>query len=101
MGDTDGARPQSRGRPRHSRPAGPVRGLSGALHTRTVDMTKLRRLQLGVAAVALTMVGVGTAAPADATSYDLAGLWLFNESGGQTATDLSFHGNTGQLGSTP
>lgn len=64
-------------------------------------MTKLRRLQLGVAAIALTLVGVGTAGPADATSYDLAGVWLFNESGGQAATDLSFHGNTGRLGSTP
>ena len=39
--------------------------------------------------------------PRHATSYDLAGLWLFNEGSGQTAYDLSFSGNPGQLGSTP
>jgi hypothetical protein len=63
-------------------------------------MTKHRRLRLGVAAVALSLVGVAVSAPAPAATYDLAGLWLFNEGAGQTAQDLSFRGNTGQLGST-
>jgi hypothetical protein len=64
-------------------------------------MTKLRRLRLGTATVlTLGLVGVGAAAPAGAASYDLAGLWLLNEGGGQRAGDLSLHGNHGQLGST-
>ena len=63
-------------------------------------MTKLRTLRLGVAALAVSLVGVAVSAPAPAATYDLAGLWLFNEGAGQTAQDLSFRGNTGQLGST-
>ncbi len=64
-------------------------------------MTHFSRLRLRVAAVALCLTGVAVGAPAHATSYDLAGLWLFNEGAGQTAYDLSFSGNPGQLGSTP
>ncbi len=57
-------------------------------------------LRLGAAVIAASLVGVGLAAPAPAATYDLAGLWLFNEGAGQTAQDLSLRGNTGQLGST-
>lgn len=67
-------------------------------------MTNLRRLRFGAAtatAIALGLVGVTAGAPAGAASYDLAGLWLLNEGGGQRAGDLSGHGNHGQLGSTP
>jgi hypothetical protein len=64
-------------------------------------MTDFRRLRLRCAAIALCLTGAATAAPAHATSYDLAGLWLFNEGSGQVARDLSFSGNPGQLGSTP
>jgi concanavalin A-like lectin/glucanase superfamily protein len=63
-------------------------------------MTTLSRLRLGVAAVTLALIGAGFAAPADATTYDFAGLWLLNEGSGQAAHDLSFSGNPGQLGST-
>lgn len=64
-------------------------------------MTHFNRLRLRLGAVALCLTGVAVSAPAHATSYDLAGLWLFNEGSGQTAYDLSFSGNPGQLGSTP
>lgn len=68
-------------------------------------MIKLPRLRVVLAATTLslagTLVGTAVASPAGATSYDLAGLWLFNEGSGQTAYDLSFSGNPGQLGSTP
>jgi len=64
-------------------------------------MTKLG-LRLGAAtAITIGLVGVGAASPAAAASYDLAGLWLFNEGSGQRAGDLSLHANAGQLGSTP
>ena len=69
-------------------------------------MTRPRLLRLGITSIALCigaagLGSVGVAAPASATSYDVAGLWLFNEGSGQTAHDLSFSGNRGQLGSTP
>lgn len=64
-------------------------------------MTASNRLRVRLGAVALCLTAVGVSAPAHATSYDLAGVWLFNEGAGQTAYDLSFSGNTGQLGSTP
>src|SRR6478672_10445017 len=38
-------------------------------------MTHFNRLRLRVAAVALGLTGVAVSAPAQATSYDLAGLW--------------------------
>ena len=64
-------------------------------------MTKLRRLRLGAAAlIALGLVAAGAASPSAAATYDLAGLWLFNEGSGQVAKDLSLSGNNGTLGST-
>lgn len=63
-------------------------------------MTKLRRLHLRVAAITLTMAGAaGMTTAAHAATYDLAGLWLFNEGSGQLAKDSSRSGNPGQLGS--
>ena len=63
-------------------------------------MTKLG-LRLGAAtAITIGLVGVGAASPAAAASYDLAGLWLFNEGIGQRAADSSGNGSHGQLGST-
>ena len=65
-------------------------------------MTHLKKVWAGATGVALALAGALAPAPATgATSYDLAGVWLFNEASGQTAYDLSFSGNTGQLGSTP
>jgi hypothetical protein len=64
-------------------------------------MKSLFSMRLGVGALALGLAGTAFAAPAQATSYDVAGVWLFNEGTGQKALDLSFSHNNGQLGSTP
>jgi hypothetical protein len=63
-------------------------------------MTKLKKLVAGASGVALLLSGAFAAPAAGTSGYDLAGLWLFNEASGQKAHDLSFSGNTGQLGST-
>lgn len=64
-------------------------------------MISTRTLRRTVAATLLGFVGATIAAPSNAGSYQLAGLWLFNEGSGQVTRDWSFNGNTGQLGSTP
>jgi hypothetical protein len=66
-------------------------------------MNRFRRSLTSVAALATASVlAVAlTAPPAGAGTDDLAGLWLLNEGSGQVATDLSFSGNRGQLGSSP
>jgi hypothetical protein len=63
-------------------------------------MTSLKKLWAGATGAALALGAAFAAPAAGATSHDLAGLWLFNERSGQTAHDLSFSGNPGQLGST-
>ena len=65
-------------------------------------MNRFRRTCTSVAALATTsaLAVALTAPPAGAGTDDLAGLWLLNEGSGQVATDLSFSGNRGQLGST-
>ena len=63
-------------------------------------MTTFRRAHLRVAAILLCLTGVATTAPAQSATYDLAGLWLLNESSGQVARDLSGSVNPGMLGST-
>jgi hypothetical protein len=63
-------------------------------------MTRRRRTYLRATAILLCLTGAAVAAPAQAATYDLAGLWLFNESSGQVARDASFSGNPGTLGST-
>jgi hypothetical protein len=64
-------------------------------------MARLKRVSAGLVGAALALTGTMVTAPAaEAGSYDLAGLWLFNERSGQYAHDLSFSGNTGRLGST-
>lgn len=65
-------------------------------------MKNRNKMGAGVAGVAIALAAALTPVPASgATSYDLAGVWLFNETSGQTAYDLSFSGNHGELGSTP
>ncbi|MBD8870071.1 LamG domain-containing protein [Nocardioides donggukensis] len=59
-----------------------------------------RSLRIAVAATVLGLTGASVASPAPAASYDLAGLWLFNEGGGQHTYDWSWSGNHGRLGST-
>jgi hypothetical protein len=64
-------------------------------------MKRTTKLRAGAAGVILGLTGVVATAPAaNASSVDLAGLWLFNERSGQRAYDASFSGNPGQLGST-
>jgi hypothetical protein len=63
-------------------------------------MISTRTLRRTVAATLLGLAAATVAAPSNAGSYRLAGLWLFNEGSGQVARDWSFNGNTGQLGST-
>lgn len=54
-----------------------------------------------VSLFAATTLGAAVlAAPAEARSSDLAGLWPLNEGAGQVARDWSFSGNRGILGST-
>lgn len=65
-------------------------------------MNRFRRLSTSVAATttAAALAVALTGPPASARADDLAGLWLLNEGAGQVANDLSFSGNSGQLGST-
>lgn len=61
-----------------------------------------RTLTTLVALATTTALGVSLSAPpAGAGTNDLAGLWFLDEGSGQVARDLSFSGNSGQLGSTP
>jgi hypothetical protein len=64
-------------------------------------MFSMRALRRGIAATVLGLTATTVGTPASAGTYDLAGLWLFNEGSGQVARDLSWHRNHGQLGSTP
>lgn len=62
----------------------------------------LKPLAAAASALVLSLTGALAAAPsAQAGSYELAGIWPFNERGGQKAWDWSGNGNHGQLGSTP
>jgi len=63
-----------------------------------ISTRSVRRL---VAATLLGLTAATVAAPSEAGTYRLAGLWLFNEGSGQAARDWSSNGNTGQLGSSP
>ena len=63
-------------------------------------MISTRTLRRTVAATLLGLAGATIAAPSNAGSYQLSGLWLFNEGAGQATKDWSSHGDNGQLGST-
>jgi hypothetical protein len=65
-------------------------------------MHRFRRTLTSVAAMATAsaVVAALSAAPAGASTVDLAGLWLLDEGSGQVARDFSFSGNRGVLGST-
>ena len=63
-------------------------------------MISTRTLRRTVAATLLGLTAATVAAPSNAGSYRLGGLWLFNEGAGQVTRDWSLNGNTGQLGST-